>query len=236
MDPFPLQDALIDAVIGFVNDTLQSPDDVKKHFRNEWTPESLPRLKECRSLQTEVRGWLLDARQGLTGHVLAVHGLGSTGYPSRSDVTRPSEPTAGLPGLSTGWPGLFEGSSDEDELDNGIRMTGQISLTPKSGDNAFDYQIVWDWKISKASLRAICGLAVASICEANLAGKIWECARDECTNVFIDSQSRGIAREYCHSKKCADERNNAAVKKSRKNPAKKGKSRKRGRRSKRATP
>ena len=216
MNAFPLQDELIDAVIGFVNDTLKSRDDVKKHFKNEWTPGSLPRLKECRSLQAEVRGWLLDARQGLTGHVLAVHGIGSAGYPGRSDVTRPSEPTSGSPGLSSGWPGLFEGSSDEDNLDNGIQLNVRISLTPKSGDNAFDYQIVWDWKVSEASLRAICGLAVASICEKNLQTKVLECDSGVCPNVFIDAKSRGRSRKYCFSTKCFDDRNNQSVKDSRK--------------------
>ena len=224
MDSFPLQNTLIDAVVGFVNETLQNHDDVKKHFRNEWAPDSLPLLKECRNLQTEVRGWLLDIKQGFTNHVLAVHGLGTTGFPSRSDVTRPSEPTSGSPGLASGWPGLFVGSSDEDKLDHEIRLTGQISMNPKSGDNSFDYQLVWAWKVSEASLRAICGLAVASICEKKLQTKVLECDSEACPNVFIDTKSRGKSRKYCFSKKCFDDRNNQSVKDSRKkNKGKKAK-------------
>lgn len=211
MNSFPLQSTLIDAVVGFANETLQNPDNVKKHFSGQWAPDSMPILKECRNLQTEVRGWLLDVTQGFTGHVLAVHGLGTTGFPSRSDVTRPSKPTSGFPGLGVG-------DSDEDKLDNGIRLTGQISLNPKSGDNAFDYQIVWAWHVSEASLRAICGLAVASIYEAKLQAKVRECASSACANVFIDTKSRGKPRIYCFSKKCHDDRNNQAVKDCRKNP------------------
>ena len=182
---FPLQSELIDAVIGFANAKLREPADIKKYFKDTWQPDSLPKdMRTYMKLQNTVRNWLLGAKYGDSDHVLALHGIGSHGWPN--------------------------------VVDKGIELQGKIYLetaTPASGPND---KIVWDWRISRASLRSICGLAVATICQEGWHLNVHECKRGGCENIFIDRHSRGKPRLYCQSTECANKRNSEAVRKSQK--------------------
>ena len=104
--------------------------------------------------------------------------------------------------------------------DQGIQLEGKIYLGGAPQGHTKKNPIVWSWHVSNASLRSICGLAVATICQKELHHKMHECERDECRNIFIDRHSRGISRKYCKTTECNNKRNLAAVKKSRKKPQK----------------
>lgn len=61
MNVFPLQDELIDAVIGFANADLDHPDNARQYFRGTWAPDELPKLRTCRTIQADVRLELMVA-------------------------------------------------------------------------------------------------------------------------------------------------------------------------------
>ena len=181
MDVFPLQDQLIDAVIGFANAKIRQPDQVHDYFTGRWQPESLPKLPTCRRIQRDVRQWLLDRDPGF---VLALEGFSS---------------------------------GPVEKVDKGIRLTGAIH-------SAFDFNsesreahvyLTWQWSVSDASLRAICGLAVATIYQQKLRKRLGLCERAECDNIFIDTTSRGTPRQYCKTDECERARNRERVKDSR---------------------
>ena len=100
--------------------------------------------------------------------------------------------------------------------DQGIQLEGKIYLGGAPQGHTNENPIVWSWQVSKASLRSICGLAVATICQERLHHKVHECEQDECRNIFIDRHSRGISRKYCKATDCANKRNSEAVRKSQK--------------------
>ncbi len=106
------------------------------------------------------------------------------------------------------------------QVDQGIQLEGKIYLEIAPQEDLNKNPIAWSWQVSNASLRSICGLAVATTCQEGLHHKVHECKRDRCENIFIDRHSRGKPRLYCQSTECANKRNSAAVKKSRKNPEK----------------
>lgn len=77
MAVFPLQDALIDSVIEFVNANLVNPNQIHEFFDGTWRPDKLPKIRTCRSIQKELRGWLGDLSGAM--HFDALMGRSSTG-------------------------------------------------------------------------------------------------------------------------------------------------------------
>ena len=192
MDIFPLQNELIDAVIGFANDKLREPKDVERHFNGTWKPYNLPTLRTCRKLQKDVRQWLLEAKLGSADHLLALYGI---------ELTKDSTPKA--------------------RKYSAIKLKGEIYIEPASSGHDLRNQIAWSWRISEASLRSICGLAVATVHQEGLRHNVHECQRDECGNLFIDRCSRGVPRLYCKTEDCDKARNLHAVRESTKKARKK---------------
>lgn len=182
MDNFPLQEELIDAVVGFANSKIKRPEQVFEHFTGTWQPESLPKLRTCRRIQQEVRNWMLDKD---VSFVLALEGYS--------------------------WGPLGQ-------VDKGIRLVGEVhtAFDVDKESREADLYLTWRWSVSHASLRAICGLAVATIFQRKLHRRLGLCERVECNNIFIDLTSRGTPRKYCKTDKCERARNREAVKKSRK--------------------
>ena len=176
MDDFPLQDELIDAVIQFANAKLKKGDQVLDYFCSSWRPDSIPRLRTCRKIQTETRRWL----------------------------TVPNEDSGFLLALL--------GSDFKERVDAGIRLGGQVAFRlDKLDDVNSRVKVIASWHVEKASLRSICGLAVATIHDAGLSKRIRVCDHKECANIFIDDRSRGKPRIYCKTEECASQRNRERV-------------------------
>ena len=195
MSAFPLQKELVDSVINFANLDLQSPQDVSKCFDGTWTPTEIPKLRECRRLRHEVRRWLLEAKLGSADHLLALYGVNL------------SRQTGGKP--------------EKLKVSKDIRLEGGIYVDVAPQGRGVENPIRWRWQVAHASLRAICGLAVTTICEQGLHHKVHECKREGCSNIFVDRQSRGTQREYCLTPYCNNQRNKEAVQKSIKHKGKK---------------
>ena len=104
-----------------------------------------------------------------------------------------------------------------EQVDKGIRLTGEIHtvLEVDSESHEVDVYLRCDWSVSDVSLRAICGLAVATIYQRKLRKRLGLCERVECNNIFIDTGSRGTPRKYCKTAECERARNRDGVKASR---------------------
>lgn len=188
MSKFPLHEPLIDAVINFANTKLTDVSAVTAVFAKTWKPDSLPTLATCRKIQREVRDWLDKGR------------------------------------LSLGPIDAMMGAQREITGDPGITLTGRLGY---HGETVFNddgkpvgvrSNVTWRWWIAGASLRALCGLAVMSIEQAQSEGKLGRaalCARDGCGRYFIDRSSRGTPRAHCQTAECEKARNRERVKKSR---------------------
>lgn len=94
MKSFPLQDDLIDGVVAFANVQLETSEQAGGYFKCHWKRGSLPDVKQCRRIQTEVRKWLsgldseLPAVNAMIGgpNKKAEHGvrlIGALGYEAR---------------------------------------------------------------------------------------------------------------------------------------------------------
>ena len=194
MSPFPLQNELINAVVAFANAESLDEQHIRRHFKNTWTPDKIPQLRTLIEIQQEVREWLFKARylpDGDVEHGFALHGL------------------------------RIELGPEVVRVDPGILLEGKISIDQVPILGGFKEQIVWTWKVKQASLRAICGLAMATICQEGLHKRIGECAREGCGNIFLDQSSRGNKRKYCKSAECDAKLNQMRVEQSRKKRAKK---------------
>lgn len=186
MDRFPLQIELIDAFVGFANATLKSPEDVLRYFNETWTPTSLPKLRACRKIQSDVRSWFpVSAGQIFNaGFAMAIYGIADSG----TEIGKVVDP--------------------------GIRLAGQATYNPKidlKTGIVSEHVIEWRWDVTDASLRAICGLAAATIYQEDLHKRVGFCARAGCGNMFIDRASRGIRRIYCKTRECELIRNRERV-------------------------
>ncbi len=199
MNIFPLQNELIDAVIGFANAKLREPKDVEQYFNGAWRPGKLPDLRACRKLQGEVRRWLLEVKLGSGDYLPPLYGI---------ELSKDSARKEGQPA---------------------IKLKGYIYIEPAEPGADQRHKIAWRWEVSEASLRSICGLAVATVVQEGHRHHVHECERDECENLFIDRHSRGIPRRYCKTADCDNARNRQAVKKSNERTKKKA-----GKKSKRA--
>ena len=187
MSAFPLQSELIDAVIGFANADLDDPTQISCYFNGTWQPDSIPKLRTCRSIQGDVRLELMATAAGFN-HDDSY--LAMRGYEDNYDgsVTR---------------------------VDPGIRFEGYLTVDKKMVLGGHEEKIVFEWRVSKASLRAICGLAVQIIKQEGLDRRFGECDREGCENIFLDRSSRGIRRKYCKSTECEKILNRERVKESR---------------------
>ena len=186
MNDFPLQEELIDAVIGFANAKIDRPSQVTGFFGRTWNPTSIPQLSTCRKIQREVRGWLID----LNGMFIpALEGWGPAGWAPNSD--------------------------------RGIELKCMVFHSWELDGNKVDHTIKWEWSVAEASLRVICGLAVATLYQQDLHSRLGLCAREGCENIFIDYVSRGIPRKHCGTEECEMALNRARVKASRAAPRRK---------------
>ena len=187
MNVFPLQSELIDAVIAFANADLDALAKVRRYFNGIWKPDNIPSLSTCRTIQADVRSWLMFA----------------AGFNDQDcfDAMR---------GLEWGYSGSFK------RLDSGIELKGWLSVEKIPVLGGHEEKIVWKWRVVNASLRAICGLAVGTIIQEGLHQRVVECQRDGCGNIFLDRSSRGTARKYCKSAECDVILNRQAVARSRK--------------------
>ena len=180
MAVFPVQDDLIDAVLGFANAKLTDPEQVHEFFADRWRRVSIPTLRTCRKIQGEVRDWL-DSPEGT--------------------------------GLSAAWALMgFDLTDNKKRIDSGIALGGSVLFRNRLVDKETketEFHVLWDWWIDDATLRALCGLAVCTIWQANLKGRIGYCERAECDNYFIDRRSRGERRRYCGTEECNRARNRA---------------------------
>jgi hypothetical protein len=191
MAAFPLQEELIDAVIEFANTKLTDARVIRQIFAKTWKPDSVPSLATCRKIQSEVRVWLAGESQ-----LLAIDAFAGGSRLSGSGIE-----LVGRLG--------YQSETTFDESD------------PYPKPVARRAWITWRWRIKSASLRAVCGLAVATIEQAQGEGKIGPvavCARAGCGRYFVDRSSRGIAREYCKTTECEKARNRERVSRSRGKP------------------
>ncbi len=99
--------------------------------------------------------------------------------------------------------------------DRGIELKARVFHSWKLDGNKVEHTVGMEWSVAKASLRAICGLAVATLYQQDLHSRLGLCARDGCENIFIDIASRGIPRKYCKTKKCEAQLNRDRVRLSR---------------------
>jgi len=184
---FPLQSELIDGVIGFANAHLSNPSQISSYFNETWKPDQVPKLRTCRTIQNDVRLWLMTA----VGFDHDDSYLAMRGYEDN-----------------------YDGSLTR--VDPGIRFEGHLAVkkTPVLGGH--QEQIEFKWRVSRASLRAICGLAVQIIIQEGLHRRIGVCDREGCLSIFLDRSSRGIPRKYCKSAECEKILNRERVKESRK--------------------
>ena len=183
----PSTDELIDAVISFVNAKLNHPNQISCYFNGTWKPVDVPRLRTCRSIQNDVRLWLMTA----------------AGFDDRDHQLA-------MLGLEDNFNRTFK------HVDRGIWLKGYVSLEKTPVLGGYSDQHVLKWYVSKASLRNICGLAVQIICEKDLHRRIGVCERESCRSIFLDRRSRGIRRKYCKSEKCEKILNRERAEKSRK--------------------
>lgn len=84
-------------------------------------------------------------------------------------------------------------------IERGIRFEGRLNGVK---GHRGKIEIQWKWWVSEASLRAICGLAVATIEQLGLRDRLAVCARPGCGLYFIDRESRGVPRKYCKTEAC----------------------------------
>ena len=173
MAVFPVQDELIDAIVRFASTKLTDPKQVKQFFPGRYRRVSVPTLRTCRKIQGEVRDWLDDPEGA---------------------------------GLSAAWALIGYDLADEKKrLDPGIALGGTFLYQNRLVDTKTketEFQVLLDWWIDVATLRAVCGLAVCTIWQANLQDRIGYCERDGCNNYFIDRRSRGQRRQYCGEREC----------------------------------
>jgi len=191
MDAFPLQKNLIDAVIGFANADLNPPDNVRRYFSETWEPDQIPKLRTCRIIQADVRLGLMVA----------------AGFPANRECHD------AMRGLEWNFDDTFT------RIDPGIRLEGHLSVEKTAVLGGYEEQIVWKWRVTNASLRAICGLAVGTIIQEGLHRKIGLCEREGCSNLFLDRNSRGIPRKYCKTDECEKKLNRQRVSDSRSSKA-----------------
>ncbi len=170
---FPLQNSLIDAVIRFANAPLDDADEILDLFEGTWRPDSPPSLRVCRSVQREVLEWLATLADR-KGDVEAVI-ASILGY--RKNMER---------------------------VDSGIRFAGNLGyrIVKDGRGRKARHEVTWHWRVSAASLRAICGLAVASIYQADLHDRVGQCEWAKCNRYFVDRKSRGSPRQFCPDRGC----------------------------------
>ena len=187
MSAIPLQGELIDGVIGFANAKLSNPTQISSYFNGTWKPYRIPKLRTCRTIQADVRLWLMTA----------------SGFDNRECYY-----------ALRGFEDIYDDSVTR--VDHGIRFEGHLTVekTPVLGGHK--EQIEFEWRVSRASLRAICGLAMQIIIQEELHQRIGECERESCQNIYLDRTSRGIPRKYCKSEECEKILNRERVKESRK--------------------
>ena len=180
MAVLPVQDDLIDAVIRFASAKLMAHKQIPQFFPSSWRPTSVPTLKTCRKIQGEVRDWLKDP--GQAGQLAAWALIGRD--------------------LAGG----------KKKVDPGIALSGAVLFRRRlvnADTNEMDLQVTFDWWVTDAPLRALCGLAVCTIWQTNLKDRVGFCERDECGNYFIDRRSRGERRRYCGTEECSKARSRA---------------------------
>ena len=187
MDAFPLQSELIDGVIGFANADLSNRTQISSYFNGTLKPDQIPILKTRRTIQADVRLWLMTA----------------SGFDNR-------ESYLAMRGVEDNYDGSVK------RVDLGIRFEGYLTVEETPVLGGYKEQIVFKWRVSKASLRAICGLAVQIIIQEGLHQRVGECERESCQNIYLDRTSRGIRRKYCKSAECGKILNRERVKESRK--------------------
>ncbi len=188
MAVFPVQDDLIDAVLGFASAKLTDPKQVHKFFADRWRRVSIPTtLRTCRKIQGEVRDWLDDPEGAGLSAAWALIGYDLTDNKKRLD-----------PGIAFGGTVLFRKRKK-------AKKGKKVDVTTKETE----FHVLWDWWIDDATLRALCGLAVCTIWQANLKDRIGYCERDGCDNYFIDRRSRGERRRYCGTEECNKARSRA---------------------------
>lgn len=169
---FPLQDELIDAVIAFANADLQSARQAAAFYSGMWTPSSLPSLSECRSIQDEVRSWLRP-------------------------LDKPAKMMRAVEAMM-----IYRGKTDGVQLVGALGFSATQDAEPHEPKSRMRYEVTWNWWVRSASLRAVCGLAVASVYQAGLREFVGLCARDGCGIYFVDRKSRGNRRKYCKTDHC----------------------------------
>ena len=129
-----------------------------------------------------------------------------------------------LPNEDSGFLLALLGRDFRERVDAGVQLNGQVYFRlEKLDDVQSRVKVTWNWWAKKASLRTICGLAVATIHDAGLSKHVHLCAHDACDNIFIDDKSRGTPREYCKIKKCLDRRNRESTAATRRDPKRKRK-------------
>ena len=170
---FPVQNELIDAIVKFASAKLTDLGQVREIFPKDRRPDSVPSLQTCQKIQKEVRDWL--------------------DLPDQS-------------GMSAAWALIGRNlDANKEMVDPGISLGGAIGFQRRLVDKTSNekvFHITWDWWITSASLRAVCGLAVGSIWQAELQDRVGYCERDGCGNYFIDRRSRGQRRQYCGEREC----------------------------------
>ena len=109
----------------------------------------------------------------------------------------------------------MKGDDSVTRVDHGIRFEGHLTVekTPVLGGHKEQIEIAW--RVRRASLRAICGLAVQIIIQEELHQRIGVCDREGCGSIFLDRKSRGIPQKYCKSEECEKILNRERVKESR---------------------
>ncbi len=186
MAVFPVTDELIDAIVRFASAKLTDPKQVPEFFPKNWRPASVPALTTCRRIQKEVRDWL-DNPEGT--------------------------------GSSAAWALIgYDLANNKKKLDQGIAFAGALTFRKRLVDvetREVDFQVLSNWWVTDATLRALCGLAVCTVWQANLTDRIGFCERDQCDNYFVDRKSRGERRRYCGELECNRARGRARTAESR---------------------
>ena len=96
---------------------------------------------------------------------------------------------------------------------DGIELGGLLGARSITRDGVNRFEVTMQWHLKKASLQAVCGLAVAQIRQAGWQDRVKQCERDECGNYFIDRKGR--KRKYCLANDCEKARGAARTAKSR---------------------